>query len=232
MNYDLMMAVLSMAAYLDDKPKIGLATRQTVAEPNGYLSSGFSAVAYSYNGQTIISYRGTDSFVDVLTGWTQGLGFASVQAGQAAEFYKSVVGPASFPYSTNVVFTGHSLGGGLAGLMASLYGKQAIVFDNEAYSDASHLIHDTATNPNFGSHQSALDTFYGNATPNARQSKLIALEFLISAHGLGTHALNCFTLGSSACDGWQAAADELHIIKNHFSHLPESDIQGARTVGG
>ncbi len=83
---------------------------------------GFYAIAYEMldgsgrgTGEKIISYRGTDGAMDVATGWPTGLGYYN--AGQdvmAAAFYKSVIGNES-PYMANVSFTGHSLGGGLAG---------------------------------------------------------------------------------------------------------------------
>ena len=55
MNKDLMVAVLSMDAY-NPMGSIGNA----VVISNAPQSTGFAAVAYSYGGQTIISYRGTD----------------------------------------------------------------------------------------------------------------------------------------------------------------------------
>jgi Ca2+-binding RTX toxin-like protein len=175
MNNDLMLAVLSMDTY-NPQGTIGLAS-QLLVQPS--LSSGFAAVAYSYNGQTVISYRGTDGdylhYLDAWYGWGGGFGAESTQAGQAAAFYRSVAS-ATFPYSTNVVFTGHSLGGGLAGLMAGLYGKQAVVFDNMAYSGAINQTYFDATHPTIQtphgpientSYQSVLDSFYGTAAPIA-----------------------------------------------------------------
>jgi hypothetical protein len=76
-------------------------------------------------------------------------------------------------------FTDHSLGGGLAGLMGGLYGKQAVVFDNMAYSGAINQTYFDATHPTIQtphgpientSYQFVLDSFYGPAVsiaPNA-----------------------------------------------------------------
>ncbi len=168
----LMLAVLSLHAYNDAVPattSIGNATYLKAADEVG----GFAAYAYSYNGQTVISFRGTDGFIDVLSGWGGGLGFLNTQAYLAIQFYKSVVegddDPATvFPYSTSgsITFTGHSLGGGLAGLLASLYGQKAVVFDNMAFAGAAQAVYDAATHPNI------LDVYdivfhgaYGGATP-------------------------------------------------------------------
>jgi Ca2+-binding RTX toxin-like protein len=82
-------------------------------------------------------------FGDVINGWSGGLGYASTQAGLAAQFYRSVVGNENI-YSTNVTFTGHSLGGGLAGLMAGLYGQEAVVFNNMAFRDSATVITEAA----------------------------------------------------------------------------------------
>ena len=104
MNSDLMLAVLSMDAYGNLQPghQIGNASISNIAPQ----VSGFAAYAYSYNGQTVISFRGTDGFIDVLSGWGGGLGFLNTQAYLAIQFYKSVVegddDPATvFPYSTS-----------------------------------------------------------------------------------------------------------------------------------
>jgi hypothetical protein len=183
MNRDLMLAVLAMDAY-NSVGNIGTATNKNADITPAMDAAGFSAQAYTYGGETIISYRGTDGFDDVLNGWGGGAGLQTTQAGMAAAFYKSVVGANAFPYSTNVAFTGHSLGGGLAGLMASLYGKSAIVYDNMAYAAAANTTYMNATSPTLTTtapggievtnanpaYQAALDTFYGGAVPQSVDS--------------------------------------------------------------
>ncbi|MBE5073997.1 hypothetical protein IM511_06735 [Erythrobacteraceae bacterium E2-1 Yellow Sea] len=65
--------------------QLGGATILNVDLPNGSISAGFYAIAYDWNGETIISYRGTnfefDSvadflgsplYNDVFGGWTLG----------------------------------------------------------------------------------------------------------------------------------------------------------------
>ncbi len=132
MNRDLMLAVLAMDSYETngDGAQIGNAT--IVRNSDTGSQTGFKGVAYSYNGETIISFAGTNDFSDVWYGYGGGFGVGSTQAEQAAAFFWEVNGGASVPYSSNVTFTGHSLGGGIAGLMAGLYGKEAVVFDNMA----------------------------------------------------------------------------------------------------
>ena len=109
-------------------------------------NASFFAQSYTLDGKTIISYRGTDNargdasslFTngDAWNGFPTGAGLQSNQAMLAIDFYKSVLG-SSDPQSANVVLTGHSLGGGLAGYVAALYGKTAIVFDQMPFTVAA-----------------------------------------------------------------------------------------------
>ncbi|MFK0691159.1 calcium-binding protein [Mesorhizobium sp. IMUNJ 23033] len=106
-----------------------------VALPNA--STGFYAVAYQWDGETVISYRGTTfdglpNWRDVLFGWTlsAGLGQAS-QAQQALNFYAYVEQNfAGGVGGQDIQLTGHSLGGGLAGFVSDIVGASADVFNN------------------------------------------------------------------------------------------------------
>ena len=115
-------------------------------------AAGFYAVAYTVNGvdgiadgTTVISYRGTDnaSLVatslqgasDILTGWISGAGQPAGQSRLAFDFFTAVTEDDALDGEAGgVVLTGHSLGGGLAGLVASLSGDEAVVFDNMPYA--------------------------------------------------------------------------------------------------
>lgn len=95
--------------------------------------NGFAGMAYNLNGQTIISYRGTDDPLDdLLSGYALALGagstFGTPQVTEALAFYKELAG--SDPREANIILTGHSLGGGLAGYVAAVYSKSAFIFDN------------------------------------------------------------------------------------------------------
>lgn len=100
----------------------------------------FYAIAYDYGGETVISYRGTDDPLgelpnagsgDLLSGWAIGAGFTQdTQTLLAEQFYEGVTGRTVFEQAAfidqpvdilpKVTLTGHSLGGGLAGYIASL----------------------------------------------------------------------------------------------------------------
>lgn len=108
--------------------------------------TGFYAIAYQYvdgndDLQTVISYRGTDEGLfsgnDRYKAFPIGGGWPDTpQSKMAFEFYQSVYALASaesYPDEPNIALTGHSLGGGLAGLVAATYGLDAVLFDNLAF---------------------------------------------------------------------------------------------------
>ncbi len=150
MSDDLMYAILALDSYhrgydirLDmGSPLVGNAVmfNQLADE-----SIGFFASAYHYNGKTVISYRGTDNTDlfdptnDIISGWTIGGGFTEdTQAGRAIQFYEMVTGKSVHDGpAEDVVLTGHSLGGGLAGFVSMLSGTEAVVFDNMPFGIAA-----------------------------------------------------------------------------------------------
>jgi hypothetical protein len=98
---DLFLAILSMDAYNRGynaalgNPQTGLsgnqlgnATLLNITLPVGFESASFFAQAYTWNGQTVISYRGTDQpSTDILKGfWTGGGDILDAQAEMAADF--------------------------------------------------------------------------------------------------------------------------------------------------
>lgn len=118
------------------------------------IPAGFYAVAYQYidinnQTQTVISYRGTDQFLtangvggDIANAYGLGATIANVpQSRLAIEFYKSVAAAISTqnpdPYAANISVTGHSSGGGLAGLVGAIYHKSGVLFDNMAFQTAA-----------------------------------------------------------------------------------------------
>ena len=140
MHADVFKAILAMDAYNRGRRQgvnlIGEQIGNAELRPNSDSvlegqggDTGFFAQAYSWNGQLVISFRGTDpesgsEFIkDVTRGWPLGAGNNNAdQARQAIEFYKNVAGVQSLrdSPSTSVILTGHSLGGGLAGFIGSL----------------------------------------------------------------------------------------------------------------
>ncbi|MGD9851516.1 MAG: Mbeg1-like protein [Nitrospirales bacterium] len=128
---ELMYAILAMDAYNRGYnpgivglggmgSQIGTATVGIDADdPEGVAqAAGFYAVAYQWNGETIISYRGTDAKPELVT---VDLPIAlqddydEDQIQLASSFYQAVV--AATGSSANIKLTGHSLGGALAGFV-------------------------------------------------------------------------------------------------------------------
>ena len=115
MSQNLFTAILAMDSYnrgyntgvnLGENTQIGTASISNQLLDQALLSAktaGFFAFAYTYNGETVISYRGTDnqtSATDQIAGGsdldddllTGGLGLASGQTALALDFYARVTG--------------------------------------------------------------------------------------------------------------------------------------------
>lgn len=73
-------------------------------------------------------------------GWLTGGGFQfEPQANLAVQFYNALASQldASDPRTANITTTGHSLGGGLGGLVSMLYGRPGVEFDNMPFEGAA-----------------------------------------------------------------------------------------------
>ncbi len=95
------------------------------------LAALFAYPNFAVGDITVKLANNIDSLItpDVWNGWfIAGGAEESAQALLAFEFYKDVVGGHDNIYSANVSLTGHSLGGGLAGLVGGAYGKDATMF--------------------------------------------------------------------------------------------------------
>ena len=109
------------------------------------LPSGFEAISFRRGTQIVISYAGTGpgllpgspGFVDWITNSGLGTGFGSDQLWEAALYYLEV--KVANPGAT-ISFTGHSLGGGLAALMAVFFDEQAVTFDQAPFAASLNAI--------------------------------------------------------------------------------------------
>ena len=166
---DLLFALLSLDAYnrgfgagLEDRETgltnegIGSATIQRREDLgvdkqiyDQWKDVGFHAEAYDTPYGTVIAYRGTDFSpgddisADAGHGWPVGGGnFFSLQALHAVNFLDAVQ-PDDAPGS--VALTGHSLGGGLAGFNAELFGNEPRLYDPMTYIKAVNNVRDYAS---------------------------------------------------------------------------------------
>ncbi|QWP76253.1 DUF2974 domain-containing protein [Lysobacter sp. K5869] len=94
--------------------------------------SGFLARVYGdEHGHYVVAYSGTDEGKDWLTNFRQGLGFEDAQYNQAIALARE----AKVAFGDEVVITGHSLGGGLAGAASIASGIPAVTFNASGVHD-------------------------------------------------------------------------------------------------
>jgi len=154
-------AILAMDAYnrgyeaaieLSDAVNVGIgtATIQTnsslIFEENADQAIGFYSIAYNYDNEIVISFRGTNDFkglstiassLDAYHGWSIGAGnTASEQGLMAIEFYQAVAGAGNW-LTADISLTGHSLGGGLAGYVGAICDQDATIFDSMTFELAA-----------------------------------------------------------------------------------------------
>jgi trimeric autotransporter adhesin len=102
----------------------------------GVLSSGLSIIAYAKGSEIVIACKGTDFLIgsnnsqtasDLIADLALGgsLGFSSSQLFQAALFYEKV---REKNPNASITFTGHSLGAGLASILAVWFNRPATIF--------------------------------------------------------------------------------------------------------
>jgi Lipase (class 3) len=113
------------------KNKIGDPAGWTLTNWQPDKASGFSAGCYVIGGgsEIVISYTGTNDAADKVN-WAIGLGLPLQQVYDAVDYYFAC--KAAHP-TANITFTGHSLGGGLASMMAVFFDKQATVLTKRPF---------------------------------------------------------------------------------------------------
>lgn len=137
-------AILALAAYYRRNDSSGtLEQGNQIGRFSAVLADagedGFFAQQYSAGAEIVISYRGTDEFADRIHGWPVALGGLPSQALQAAQFYQLIAG--GIDPDPNIVLTGHSLGGGLAGFVGSIYGVGSVGFDHMPFEWAAENLY-------------------------------------------------------------------------------------------
>lgn len=99
-------------------------------------SSGFEAVSFQKGSEIVISFAGTGSNVDWWANAGGAFGVTSDQLRQAADYYLQI--KTANP-KASISFTGHSLGGGLASLMAVFFGQMATTFDQAPFRNSASV---------------------------------------------------------------------------------------------
>lgn len=110
-------------------------------------SNGFMAKAYIRGAELVISYAGTtdENVLDWVSGNVPAATAVTLapQIFEAAKFYLEVLQNSGAAGATSISFTGHSLGGGLASLMAVYFNRPAVVFDEAPFiksADSSLIV--------------------------------------------------------------------------------------------
>ncbi|WFQ81367.1 phospholipase [Xenorhabdus sp. SF857] len=96
-------------------------------------STGFQAGVYQNKGLYIVSFTGSNELQDFMVSIRQKLGYNEKQYNQAVELAHKALEV----FGENVIFTGHSLGGGLATVAALATGKPAVIYNSVSVSDAT-----------------------------------------------------------------------------------------------
>lgn len=164
MDNKLLKAILAMDSYnrsynegilnVPGNNQLGNVTIISDSEDLGFLQGtkirkdipiGFYAIAYKDNttNKVTIAYRGTDQFTtgkgiggDIPNGYSPGGGRAdAAQARMAFEFFDAVAAQVG---AANMTVTGHSMGGGLAGLVGAVRGVNGEVFEHMDYTVAAN----------------------------------------------------------------------------------------------
>lgn len=106
---------------------------------SGFEASAFQKVNPDGSTEIVISYAGTDPgdlTGDMLANLGLAAGLGSKQLVQAAQYYLAV--KAANPNAT-ITLTGHSLGGGLASLVAAFFGEPAFTFDQAPFLKSAQM---------------------------------------------------------------------------------------------
>ncbi|MDD5385113.1 MAG: calcium-binding protein [Gallionella sp.] len=152
------------------------------------FEAGYFKRSTGTNTEIVISFAGTGGDGDWGTNLSLYLGRVPAQLKEAADYYLSV--KAANPDAT-ITFTGHSLGGGLASLMAAFFGEQATTFDQAPFASTAttanaQIIKDYllglgkgyGTDPNVASALTRLDAFINGTDSLATRTTGISNIFV------------------------------------------------------
>ncbi|ANP90176.1 hypothetical protein [Rhizobium leguminosarum] len=240
MTDDLMNAILAMNAY-DFGPNasldgttytyIGNWKINSFADPN---NNNFMAVSYWDGLSYEISYRGTTDILgtdildgDFWNGWMIGGGSQdAADVNSAITFYQSILTKvtANGGTSADITLTGHSLGGGLTGLVGSIYGVKGYLFDNMPFELAAANAYADSVGTAYNSDLAAF--IYGTSTPTPNdESKLSAYatvgEALTFLRNTGGQSLPVTGLDSGATE--ELSSVQLHSMALETMLLYASD---------
>lgn len=147
------LAKLALAVYSDPLPRVdGWIPVQKFGDIRKH---GFYAGLYqgaSDDKAFVLAYRGTDDWqVDLVDDATILLGWISGQMARARQTYRACIAMVNNALSRKLCLTGHSLGGGLAALIAAQFDAPCVTFNAPGTnrSLAAHYIKNVSGGPYF-----------------------------------------------------------------------------------
>ncbi len=177
---------------------------------------GFFGVYYKDpQGKIVISYRGTDDFADLTADLAWGtiwpVAHPPLQVLDAYNFYMAVV--AAEGASADISFTGHSLGGGLAGTIAAMVGAEAVLFAPAPFEETAQQVEDGETW--VGANPGTIPPATGGALDSSsittyRIDEEIVGEIAWDSAGAGS------VLGSLTVWGSPVVADSVYATSEYF----------------
>ena len=215
-------ALMAGASYIDTRALVN-----RFPTPEGWVmgnhqskDSGFEAVTFTKGTDVVISFAGTGPGV---ADWIHGniplaLGNLSDQLCQAADYYLQV--EASLPAGTNITFTGHSLGGGLASLMAVLFGENAFTFDQAPFRNSALAFSTTYPVSGIVTTRSVAQDLRAYLTGRMPDSLLASLDaYIAAADPTNLNSNPADTLAARA-----AKVTDINVQGEILSYLPFSRI--------
>jgi hypothetical protein len=121
------MALNVYVASAENRPILPAPWERIPNQPAG--TSGFAYAVYKnqVTNEVVVCFRGTDNDAG---DWLTNFGVSVGQEVQAAQVYARILREhGSDAQGSNITFTGHSLGGGIAATMSVWFNRPAVVFD-------------------------------------------------------------------------------------------------------
>ncbi|MDR1661438.1 MAG: DUF2974 domain-containing protein, partial [Azoarcus sp.] len=185
-------------------------------------NSGFEAATFQNGSELVISFAGTQPGS---SDWNHGNvplanGVLSDQLRQAAEYYLSV--KAANPGAA-VTLTGHSLGGGLASLIAVMFDEAAVTFDQAPFRMSAQFFH--ATDDELTMTHSVAQELRTYLTGLVASERLTRLDAYIAAGD----RLNTDPIPGDTLAGREAKVANINVEGEVLGYLPFGRIGATQT---